>query len=90
MSDIEKTLLERGERYGPFPDNARISQNLKIQMRNTPNWDYLQPDMRECLDLVASKISRILSGDPEWADNPRDCAGYFTRVLQRILDDQGK
>lgn len=77
-------LAERGARYGAFKDNAQISQSLKVQMRQAPKWDALDPDMKEALEMVAHKISRILCGDPHYDDSWVDIAGYATRVADRL------
>jgi hypothetical protein len=77
-------LAARGARYGAFTDNARISQALKAQMRQAPKWDALDPDMKEALEMVAHKISRILAGDPHYDDSWVDIAGYATRVADRL------
>jgi hypothetical protein len=47
MSEIEKVLEERGERYGEFSALANLSQNLKRTMRSHPGWLNLDDDMRE-------------------------------------------
>ncbi len=77
-------LAARGARYGAFRVNAAISQALKAQMRATPNWANLAPDMKEALEMVAHKISRILAGDPNYDDSWVDIAGYATRVADRL------
>lgn len=84
MSDLDQILAERGARYGAFIDNASISQALKDRMRNSPKWASLEPDMKEALDMVAHKISRILVGDPSYDDSWADIAGYATRVANRL------
>jgi hypothetical protein len=73
---LDQTLAARGSRYGDFTDNARISQDLQNAMRRTPNWDTLDPVKQEALTVIALKISRILSGDPNYRDNWHDIAGY--------------
>lgn len=77
-------LAARGARYGAFTDNARVSQNIKALMREAPKWDDLDPDMKEALEMVAHKISRILCGDPRYDDSWVDIAGYATRVADRL------
>lgn len=84
MSEVQVTLNERGSRYGAFDEGARIEQNLKDAMRDSPNWDRLEPYMKSCLEMQASKISRILLGDPYYSDNWHDMAGYST-LVDKIL-----
>ena len=85
MTDtIDATLVERGNRYGVFTGHARITQNLKSVMRQTPNWDKLSSDQKESLEMVAHKIGRILNGDPNYDDSWVDIAGYAKLVGDRL------
>lgn len=84
MTDVSNTLNARGARYGSFSGQAAISQTLKNLMRQSPNWDYLEPDMAEALDMIQHKIARILNGDPRYADSWHDIAGYATLVDKRL------
>ena len=77
-------LADRGKRYGAFAENARISQVLKAQMRACQKWPQLDSDMKEALEMIAHKISRILAGDPRYDDSWIDIAGYATRVADRL------
>ena len=94
---IESTLAERGNRYGDFTDHARLCQDLKDVMttfavvQNTPNsvavhfpWGDLPATHKQALEVIADKIARILSGDPNYADNWIDIAGYATLVANRL------
>lgn len=85
---IEATLSQRGGTYGDFRDNARISQNIKKAMQDSPNWQVLPPYMKESLELIALKMSRILSGDPLYADNPHDIIGYAKLMEDRAAQDR--
>jgi len=77
-------LADRGARYGAFTDNAKISQALKAVMRQDTKWESLDPDMKEAMEMIAHKISRILCGDPHYDDSWVDIAGYATRVADRL------
>lgn len=77
---IEETLAERGKRYGNFAGHASISQSLKRVMQGTAGWDRLNDAQREALDMVQHKVARVLNGDPDYADNWHDIAGYATLV----------
>lgn len=84
MTDINTTLSERGKRYGTFSDNAQIAQSIKNIFRQTPKWNAMSSDKRECLDQIASKISRILTGDTEYIDNWIDISGYSKLVADSL------
>lgn len=94
---IENTLAERGNRYGDFTDHARLCQDLKGVMasfavvQNTPNsvavhfpWGDLPATHKQALEVIADKIARILSGDPNYADNWHDIQGYAKLVEDRL------
>lgn len=86
MNSIEQTLSQRQNTYGKFKDHARITQNIKRAMADSPNWNWMPDDMREALEMVAHKIGRILNGDPSYADSWHDIIGY-TRLIEKDLDE---
>lgn len=73
---LEETLKERGSRYGAFPDNAYIAQELKLVVRQQANWNSLDHTYHEAIDNILQKIARIMSGDPDYPDNWHDIQGY--------------
>jgi hypothetical protein len=81
---IESTLAERGSRYGSFAEHARISQNIKAAMVDSPNWESLSPDKKEALEMLAHKAARILNGDPEYHDSWHDIVGYSKLVADSL------
>lgn len=90
---INKTLDERGSRYGRFEEHAKICQHLKDGMRwrhdatclvEREGWARLQDDMRQALEVIADKIARILNGDPNYIDNWHDIQGYAKLVEDRL------
>lgn len=81
---ISHTIERRGRRYGGFEGNARISQAIKTAMRDSPNWEDLPTDMKEALELMATKIARILNGDPSWRDSWHDLAAYPQLIELRL------
>lgn len=82
--DIAVTLAERGNRYGAFTGHARITQNLKRSMVDSPNWPGLTDAQREALEMVAHKIGRILNGDPNYHDSWHDIIGYAKLVADEL------
>lgn len=88
MTDIQQTLAERGKTHGNFPKQSQTAQSLKEVMRNTPNWALMSDDKCEALELIATKISRILNGDPEHHDSWHDIAGYATLVANGLEKPQ--
>lgn len=84
---VEATLAERGRRYGDFADHARIAQDLQDAMRYKTNWGGLSPVQKQALTVIADKIARILSGDPNYGDNWHDIQGYARLVEERLAPD---
>lgn len=84
VTDIEATLDERGSRYGSFEDQAEVTQAIKRAMQSGRNWGSLYADQRECLEMVAHKVGRILNGDPDYHDSWHDIVGYAKLVADRL------
>lgn len=84
MTDIQQTLAERGKTHGNFARQSQTAQTLKEVMRYGEWWDTLLPHQREALELIATKISRILNGNPMWHDSWHDIAGYATLVANGL------
>lgn len=84
-ADIGATLEQRGRRYGAYGEHARIAQNIKGAMRDSPNWRRLSPDKQETLEMLAHKIGRILNGDPEYHDSWHDIIGYAKLVADTLV-----
>lgn len=90
---VQKTLDERGSRYGDFTDHAEIAQRIQTAMRarpgeyeavNSQGWMRLSDVQKQALTVIADKIARILSGDPNYADNWHDIQGYAKLVEDRL------
>lgn len=86
MSNIDNTLAERGERYGEFESHAIVTQTIKEAMQVGDNWTALPDDMKECLEMIAHKIGRILNGDPDYIDSWTDIIGYARLVEKRLIE----
>jgi hypothetical protein len=86
INDINALLGERGQTYGKFVGQAEVSQALKWHISNAlrDRQKLLQPDQQESLDMICSKIGRIVNGDPNYADSWVDIAGYAMLVADRL------
>ena len=86
MKYIDETLNERESTHGDYEANAGVAQKLKMAiamgMLNSPH--DLSPCQAESLDLICTKIGRIVSGDPNCPDHWDDIAGYANLVGERI------
>ena len=84
---IEDTIKERTESYGDFTDNATVAQLLKEAIQMETNYPNMPPYMRESLDIICSKISRMVTGDWKHADNWLDIQGFAKLSLDRLNDE---
>lgn len=86
---VTKILDERGDRYGNYLEQTRISNALLavIDGHLRRQDKTLEADQADALNMIAVKIARIVNGDPDYADNWTDIAGYATLVAERL---QGK
>ena len=87
--EIDAILNNRGSNYGSFLGLSQVTQRLKgvahqFAGQNNKTFD---ADQAEALDLIFTKIGRILNGDPNHTDSWIDIAGYATLVADRL---QGK
>ena len=92
---VSEITAKRGSVYGPFLHNALVAQAIKAAIRNIPDpdneglrWENLPLDVREGLDLIALKMSRIVTGDALYIDNWDDIGGYAKIVADRIRASQ--
>lgn len=88
MSNINDTLAERGARYGSFTGHAEVTQKMKMAMSTGANWYALDADQKECLEMIAHKIGRILNGDPNYHDSWHDIVGYTKLVADRLAPEK--
>lgn len=85
MTTAIDTLNDREAKYGSWKKNALTAQTLKEVARNTPNWSKLEPHQRESLDMVFTKIGRILNGDHNNMDSWHDIGGYALLSEREIV-----
>ena len=84
QTNVNEMLASREARYGGFEGHAEISQNIKRVICFHAAYDDLAADQKEALEMISHKIARILNGDPNYADNWIDIAGYATLVANRL------
>ena len=92
MTDVDTVLEERGKTHGNFLQHAAITQGIKDVMRMGRNYtfDTLDVDQLEALDMIAHKLGRIVSGDPNHTDSWLETAGYAMLIVRRLEKDAAK
>ena len=85
-NQLEKILGKRAEQYGTFMRNADIAIKLKQVIHNAMVREdtQLYPDQLQALDMIVTKIGRILTGNPSHLDSWIDIAGYAKLVSDRL------
>ena len=84
----EALLDARGTTHGSFKDNAKNGQYLREFFRRSPHWQTMPLEHREALDMMACKLSRILSGQSTFRDHFVDIIGYCTLALAACDDEK--
>jgi hypothetical protein len=69
-------LTERGVTHGSFTSNAVYAQRFRDMCRTSPHWESMPIEHKEALDMIATKFSRILSGQSTFPDHWADIQGY--------------
>jgi predicted ATPase len=83
---VNTLLQERALQYGTFAALAKTAQEFKsvlyreLGSRNKR----LADDQAEALDMILTKIARIINGNADIADHYFDIAGYATLVAERL------
>lgn len=88
---VEETLATRDSTHGDARTQFRVAQRIKEAFRNSPNWDDLPDYAKESLEMKATKISRILCGNPLHMDHWVDDSGYSQCAIECLeLDLEGR
>ena len=82
--EMQAILDGRHTIHGEFTDDAAASQSIKAAIRAGRNWQGLSDIQMEALELIATKIGRIMSGDPNHKDHWIDIQGYARLVSERL------
>lgn len=83
---VNEILGSRAKTYGAFRDNACLAQALKRSMADHAQdlGNTFADDQWEALEMIATKVSRIVTGDPNSIDQWDDIAGYATLIADRL------
>lgn len=84
----EALLNDRGTTHGSFADNAYYGQVLRCLFRESSHWRSMRAEHREALDMIACKLSRIMSGQATFLDHWLDLAGYATLAAKACEQPQ--
>ena len=83
-NSVNQTLASRQSVYGDFKEVARTATRLKSAIRRSDA--ILSAVHREAIDMIMTKIARIVNGNPDHEDSVLDIAGYATLMLNDIRE----
>jgi len=76
----EAILTERGNTYGPFKANAIMAMAIQNTFNAVPRLAGVHVPVSQehqyALQMIAVKLARLLTGDPNHVDSWQDIAGY--------------
>lgn len=81
---VKQILKTRQTTHGDYAPKCDTIQQLKHVIKSTDGFWNLSPDQMESLDLICTKIGRILYGDPNTIDHWEDISGYAQLISQRL------
>lgn len=76
----------RGKTHGDYTYMSGVIQDIKLTMRRGQSWEKLSAPQAEALELIATKIGRIVCGDPNFRDHWADIIGYANLIKDRIAE----
>jgi hypothetical protein len=83
--NLDDSLREKIVAAGSFEDNAPLAQAIKFAFRRGKNWEALSPEAKEALELIASNIAAILTGDPNNSGHWNSVA-TMARLREKTLE----
>lgn len=90
MTNIDQILAERAKTHGDYTEHAECTQDIMKTLMSHRRWGELSADQKETLHMIAHKMGRVVTGNPNVADHWDDIAGYAKlsgdRVRNRIAN----
>ena len=84
---LDPILEAREKTHGDFASVAAVAQGLKLRIHDAQP---MQDTRREAMEMIMTKIARILCGDDGVKDHWEDIAGYARLIVREIEDSSGK
>lgn len=81
-----KILQDRESNYGSYQANAQLIQQFKNHARGMTGWHKMSSDKQQSIDMIFTKIGRIITGDSTHQDSWDDIAGY-AELISVYLDE---
>jgi len=81
---IENILGSRKETYGDWKDQSHLTQIFKDAAKQNKGWKNMDESQMESLEMIFSKIARIINGDSNYKDSWTDIIGYATLIEKTL------
>lgn len=82
--EINEILEQRAKTHGDFTKNSELSQMFKKFVKEFSKGKDMPYPIREGLDMILHKISRVICGNHLEPDHFRDIAGYATLITKYL------
>jgi hypothetical protein len=79
-------LQERAKTHGDYGQTAQTAQVLKRLIRHAPAYADMSERQKESLEMIATKLARIMCGNPHEPDHWKDIAGYALLAVKGTDD----
>lgn len=86
---VDQTLEDRNSVHGDYNEQAMMAERLREAMSYGKFWNGLSCVQRDALLMIAVKISRILSGNPNHSDHWHDLQGYARLAEKECVAKHG-
>ena len=80
----EQILAQRQTTHGEYSEHARCTQAVLRALQAERGWPTLSDMQKETLHMIAHKMGRVVTGNPDVADHWDDIAGYSRLISQRL------
>ena len=82
--DTNQLLAERQKTHGEYGEHARCTQEIIRVLQAERGYPTLTDMQKESLHMIAHKMGRIVTGNPNIEDHWDDIAGYAVLISQRL------
>ena len=82
-NDVRSILSERHSTHGLFTDQGKLAQQLKTLLRSHSKIEMDRYQV-EAMEMICTKLSRIVCGNPHQLDSWLDIAGYAQLVVDEL------
>ena len=88
QDQISQILKDREKTHGSFLMKSFFIQEIMDNISELYSYRDMEADQKEALHMIIHKISRILYGNANYADNWIDIAGYAKLISDRLQQEE--